>query len=368
MKTKTIIAKPVSSRCNLRCSYCYNATEFRKHDRIPMMTIRLVEQLHERVPELGTNRVTIIWHGGEPLIRGTDFYEEVVSIQKRLTEKFPGLRIRNDIQTNATLLTEEWAQFFVTNGWSVGTSLDGPKSLHDAFRVDARGKGTFDRVMAGIKCAQAAGVAIGFIAVVTSETLEYSPKELYDFWMSVSPRFAISPCWEAPVNGVSPRYVVDPRGYLTFLKELFDIWWRDDNPSMVIRPFNGLVQALLGGRGPTCAYNGNCEGFLSVDADGSAYPCGKFAGVPELQLGNISEQSFPAINCSRIRQDYLAIANSMPNECRSCRWLKVCNNGCTYDRCISGGEFEALSPFCAVRKGIFGHVDAAIKRTEGWTK
>ena len=368
MSTKTVIVKPVSSRCNIRCFYCYNATEFRKHDRIPMMSVELMGQIHEKLPEFGVDDVTLIWHGGEPLIRGLAFYEAVVSIQKHLRQRFPNLRIVNNVQTNATLMTEEWARFFATNGWRVATSLDGPEGLHNTFRVDAKGRGTFDQVMAGIRCAQAAGVSIGFIAVVTSETLKYSPKELYDFWTSVSPHFAVSPCWEASINGVSPRYVVDPQGYLAFLKALFDIWWKNDDSEVTIRPFNGLIQAILGGCGPTCAYNGSCSDFLSVEADGSVYPCGKFAGVSELQLGNISKQSFPAINCSRVRQDHLTIAGFRPEECRSCRWLKVCNNGCPYDRYRSNGEFEALSPFCTVRKGIFEYVDTAIRKTAEWTK
>src|SRR3989304_9454220 len=128
-----------------------------------MMSVELVGEIHEKLPEFGVDDVTLIWHGGEPLIRGLAFYEAVVSIQKHLRQRFPNLRIVNNVQTNATLMTKEWAGFFPTKGWRGATSLDGPEGLHNTFRVDAKGRAEFDRVMPGIRFSQPAGVSIGFI-------------------------------------------------------------------------------------------------------------------------------------------------------------------------------------------------------------
>lgn len=363
MTSKTIIVKPVSSKCNLRCRYCYNGIDARRHSTVPPMSVELVELLHQALPALGADNISLIWHGGEPLLRGLHFYKEVVSIQKQLLQALPNMTIRNGVQTNATLLTDGWVQFFATNDWRIGTSLDGPKPLHDAFRLGPGGVGSFERVTAGIRNAQDAGATIGFIAVITSETLKYSPEVLFKFWTSIEPRFAISPCWEAPKNGVRPAYVAKPEEYVEYMKALFDVWWNEDNPNIQTRLFNSLIQGVLGGRPTTCAFKGNCGSFLSVDADGGVYPCGKFSGIPEFYLGNIREQSLLTILHSRAYQEYLATARHVPNECRSCKWLTVCNNGCTYDRYIGNGKFEELTPFCFVWSDLYEYVESTIHRT-----
>ena len=280
-QSKTIIVKPVSSHCNLRCKYCYNGVQFRHGKKIPPMTLDIAERLHRFLPELEVRNIKLIWHGGEPLLRGLDFYKSVVMIQSQLLQDFSKLNIENSIMTNGTLVTNEWAAFLKENKWRLGVSLDGQKHIHDKFRVDSKGKGTFERVLNGRLIAEKVGISVGMISVITSETLKYPPEEVYQFLTSLSDSFDISPCWEPSRDGVTQEYVVEPEAFLTFIKSFFDIWWNNDDPKMDIRSLKNLLYSVIGGRPSNCAFNGNCSNFIAFDADGSVYPCGRLLDLSE---------------------------------------------------------------------------------------
>ena len=361
--TRTIIVKPVSSLCNLRCSYCYNGVESQHRQKLPFMSLDTVDALHNALPEIEERNVRLIWHGGEPLLRGLDFFRAVLGMQGQLLDSHPEMSLENSVMTNGTLITDEWVRFLKDNGWHLGISLDGPACVHDKYRVDANGQGTFERVLRGRRKAEATGMAVGMVAVITSETIRHPPDELYGFWASVSKSIHLSPCWESSGLGMTPEYVVDPNAFLEFVRSAFDLWWQEDNPGTSIRLFKNLVQGALGGRPGNCCFSGSCSQFTAIDADGSVYPCGKFAGIPEFNLGNILTQPLREILKSQAFLDYLRVADSVPTKCAECKWLDVCHNGCTYERYVGAGQFSEVNPFCETWSAAYQYVDARIRET-----
>lgn len=359
--SKTIIVKPVSSKCNLRCAYCYNSVEFRTHNKNEMH-VDVIRKLHESIPGLKEKFIKFIWHGGEPILRGIDFYEEVVIIQKDLLTSYPAIRIENSVMTNGTLITDNWVNFIRANKWKLGVSIDGPQAIHDRFRVDTKRNGSYQRALRGRRIAEKAGISVGMIAVVTSETIKHPVDEYYRFLTSIASGFDISPCWETEQDGSTPEYVIHPDDFLQFAKALFDLWWENDDPKVNIRLFKNLLHGVLGGRPSNCAFSGDCASFIAIDSDGSVYPCGKFAGIQEFKFGNIIKNSLSEILQSRKYSEYLSIAGYLPSECINCRWLRVCNNGCTYDR-YTGGGFKDISPFCPTWKSMFEHIEKKVLET-----
>ncbi len=357
--SKTIIIKPASSSCNLRCSYCYNGAEIHHRSKSGLMSIGTLEGIYNLLPQLNVRVVKLIWHGGEPLVRGLGFYKTAVALQKKLCEEHAGLKIDNSLMTNGTLLTDEWIEFFKENDWHIGISLDGTADIHNKYRVTAQGKGSFDTVFENIKKVNKAGLQIGLISVITKNTVaESDPKEMYGFLKSVSRNFEISPCWETSNNGNVPEYVVSPDLFLNYAKGMFDAWWQDDNPKIRIRFFSTLVQGAIGGKPQSCSFNGTCSHFFAIDADGGVYPCGKFAGIPELYLGNIHESSIENILSGEIYKSYLERVAFVPEKCKECKWYQSCHNGCTYERYLSKGKFSDISPFCEIWENAYEYADA----------
>lgn len=359
---KTVIVKPVSITCNQRCRYCYNfSVDFRTMHAFPKMEVSTVEALVCNLAQLSYNRIRLVWHGGEPLLRGLLFYKDVVEMLRKFNKSYPEVQIENGIQSNLTRLTPEWCEFFKANHFSVGASLDGWAELHNYYRQYPDGSGTFDDAMRGIKLAQEYGILGGYIAVMTDQTMKQDPKAYFNYLVSVNPKVELSPCWEMGTPAERPPYVLEPAEFLDFLKAMFDTWIERDDPSLEVRLLHGFMQALLGGRDMTCAFKGNCKDFLAVEADGTVYPCGKFSGIPEFMLGNVNTEPLADIFGKPVYQQWLTHRTVMPPRCAACQWVKFCNNGCTYERYMGNGQFAEISPLCDVWVGMFEHVQARIK-------
>lgn len=362
---KTVIVKPVSITCNQRCRYCYNfSVDFRTMHAFPKMEVGTVEALQRNLVAMGYNRIRLVFHGGEPLLRGLPFYREVVEMQARFHEEFPEVQVEDGIQSNLTRLTPEWCEFFKQHRFSVGSSLDGWEELHNYYRRYPDGTGTFSDVMYGIELAKRYDILGGYIAVVTDQTLKQNPKAYLDYLVSVNPKVELSPCWEMGAPAERPSYVLEPGEFLTFLKTTFDAWIARDDPKLEVRLLHGFMQALLGGRDLTCSFKGNCRDFLAVEADGTIYPCGKFSGIPEFRLGNLHEQPLVEILANPVYAKWLSNRTNMPPKCQACPWVKTCFNGCTYERYLGNGQFAEVSPLCDVWVGMFEHVQVTIQRLQ----
>jgi len=363
-QVKTIIVKPASSSCNLHCSYCYNRAAITSRQKSEFMTLATAEKMISVLPELSSKRISIIWHGGEPLLRQIGFYRKVMEFQEITKVEHPGYEIQNSIMTNATLLNDEFIQFFKIYDWHVGVSLDGPEYIHNKYRHDINNEGSFELVYNNIKKLKEARINLGILSVITNNTSEnITPFDFYTFMASINNNFDLLPCWEAVEGEYPNEYVINPTNFLDFIKAVFDIWWEQDNPRIKIRLLNNLVQGAIKGTPHSCASNGTCNMFLSIDADGSVYPCGKFAGIQELKMGNINTQQISEIINNDTSKFYLEVANKKPSKCNDCEWFSYCHNGCTYDRYTGNGEFLELSPYCQTWAKAYYYVEKRANET-----
>ncbi len=361
MPRLTLIVKPVGSRCNLTCNYCYNQDPALSRLRtISTMSDSLLRSVLESFLAFSQERYEIIWHGGEPLLAGINFYKKVVEIQKQLA-KSGGAKFLNRIQTNGTLITKDWARFFKENDFKVGVSLDGPQWLHDKHRVYSNGEGSYNKTLNGVNHLRNHDLKFAIGAVITKTALK-DPIAVFDYMRDNFKVFDFSYCFET-IDSDFVSYGLSPSSYTQFVLPVFDRWWNLDDPSIRIRSFMHYVQSALGYTPRICSRDSGCHKFLSVESDGKVYPCGKLSGIEALCLGSIEHQSFHEIMLSKGWESYMTIAKSKSKDCLSCEWLNVCNNGCTATRYTSNGQFLEKSTECEATKTILSHVKKRIEET-----
>lgn len=301
-------------------------------------------------------KAIFIWHGGEPTLAGIDFYRNVISIQTEISNKLNVPLPINRIQTNGVLIDEDWAIFLKENRFGVGVSIDGPKEVHDAQRKYLSGKGSFDDVIRGIEILKKYKVPTAAGAVVTRISLE-NPIRIFTFLSSYFSCFDFSPLFSPSLSYDYDQPVITPEEFASFTIQLFDYWWKLDNPKIRVEMFMNYIEAALGYTPRRCSMSNGCHKFLSVDGDGSVYPCGRFAGLPEFLVGNITNNNFYEIQNSYCYKNYLNQAVFATSECQKCKWYFACHNGCTASRYVGNMKFVKKTPFCNSNWVIFNHVE-----------
>lgn len=359
------IIKVASGGCNLRCLYCFYSGH---QSDIKLMTQDTARTIMRRAIHSSPRGVTFVWHGGEPLLEGIDFYENVVGIQSEL--KQDGQVIRNDVQTNGVLINEEWIDFFKRNNWGVGISVDGPEHLHNLNRVDAAGNGTFQRVQRSIDLLRERGLKVGAIAVINKRTLGHA-REIFDFMYENGLSFTANACSAKPSDPEAVRNLaVSHLEYANFLLELLDLWLEKDDPQFRITPLEDIVKFGLGGRPLFCQYRGVCERYITIDYNGNVYPCDEFLEDKYL-LGNLVDQDTKDIYRNEAFSDYYSGRGRVENLCKDCRWFGVCKGGCMREwdgrKTIDDPQNEE---YCLARRILFEGVERrlAAKLKEGGEK
>jgi uncharacterized protein len=356
-RSLTPIIKAAGDYCNLRCSYCFYNRQDQRTARL--MSDAVLEKFIREYMALFRGSARFIWHGGEPLLAGIDFYRTAVALQQSC--KSVGQTVENLLQTNATLITDEWAEFFKEHGFRIGLSIDGCASEHDAFRKDTSDHGSFDRVCRGIEILRRHQIEFGIVQVLTSET---APRILDSFrffadilqvshW-SINAYTDHLGYADASTKSISNEQIV------AATKECIGEWLARNNRQVRIREIEAYVAGVLGKRSRYCAFNGNCAGYFCLNFDGTIYPCDNFTGNPEFKLGDLGVQSLKAILSGPIRACYLGQAATPPLECTRCRWHPVCHNGCPAQRAggVSGKYYQ-----CEARKELFAHMETSILRS-----
>lgn len=351
LKVMVPVVKVVGDFCNLRCRYCFYNTEDQSTSCV--MRDELLERFLEQYMELFAGHLIFIWHGGEPLLAGLPFFQKVVNLQTRNLRD--GQKIQNTIQTNATLIDDEWAGFFKAHNFRVGVSLDGNRESHDHFRINHAGKGSFDRVLAGIEVLRRHGIYPGIIQTLTHDNISRT-KEDFDFFANI-----------LGVQGWGTNTYLDAKGInasmldqnitneeLTkFLKTYINLWLAQDNPNLRIREIENFISGVFGKRAPNCTFNGSCTGFFCLEYDGRVYPCDRLSNHPEFLLGNLAQQSLLEILNGLARVKYAEDVNSLHPDCAVCEWQKACHNGCTMHRV---GGIRGKYYYCGTRRAIFSHL------------
>ena len=374
-----IMLKPAGSLCNLDCHYCYYLDKAEIYGgREPKMDEAMLETVvREYIAANDVPEVMFNWHGGEPLVLGLDFYRKAMEFQRRYAD---GKQVRNTLQTNGTLLTREWADFFRDNGFLLGISLDGPKDIHDKYRKDKGGQPTFDRVMRGLQLLRDRDVAFNTMSTVNNVS-EGRGLEVYQFLKSVGSRYMqFMPVVEhvkypadasGKVRKTARPYIVDPAtegaqlagwsvsalGFGTFMCDIFDWWVRNDVGTYYVNLFDATLANWCGVRPGTCAYDRTCGGNSVIEHNGDLYPCDHFV-YPKYLLGNIRDTSIRTMMESPEQARFgIDKRNSLPTKCFRCKYLHACNGECPkhrFNRTEAGDT--GLNALCAGYYKFYDHV------------
>lgn len=357
MPSLSLLVKPSSGNCNVRCKYCFYHDEQENRDTYSygFMSEETLEIMIQKALLYADRDCSFGFQGGEPTLHGLDFFRKAVALQKKYNVH--GTRISNAIQTNGLLLDEEWADFLHDNHFLVGLSLDGDKALHDANRLDASGKGTYSRVFRAAQLLAAHQVDFNILTVITGKTADAIGR-IYSFYRRSGFLYQqYIPCLD-PLDGErgTTPYALTPEKYAKFLKTLFDLWYRDvqSGKFIYIRYFENLIGALLGHRPEACGMTGSCVIQNVVEADGSVYPC-DFYCLDQWKLGNIREDDFSEMMQGYKAREFIGVSLQKPSACESCPWYGLCRGGCRRDWEPMAAGTLPENYFCSAYQEFFAY-------------
>lgn len=335
MKHLSVMMKPASSACNMRCRYCFycDIAQTREQSSYGMMSDDVLEAVVRRTLESAQESCDFVFQGGEPTLAGLEFYQKLIGLEEQYNRR--GIRISHALQTNGMLLDEEWAAFLKKNHFLVGLSLDGAKEIHDELRVDARGRGTFQRVCHASQILDRYGVDYNILTVVT----RFAAKRAASIYRQYTQKYGwkymqFLPCLDpyGMERGSTP-YSLSPNAYGRFLKDLFDVWYQDlkRGSYVYIRYFENLVGILMGIQPESCGLMGGCHAQLVVESDGGCYPC-DFYVTESRCMGSFLENSMEELLSSPSALQFQVESFPPPQECLTCQWKALCRGGCRRDR------------------------------------
>jgi len=302
--------------------------------------------------------VNFIWHGGEPLLAGLDFYKKALLLQERCNHN--GVKIYNSVQTNGLVMNKAWVDFLKETGFNVGMSLDGPKQVHEKHRPLVNGSSSYYFVMKTLKMLQQKKIPHGVLCVVTKNTLDLGAAKMFNFFLK---------------NGISnfsflqerPNYIskqkngsISPKVSLaefnTFIQEVFDLWYDQDDPSIRIRDFTCILGMLFGGRSTMCSYSGDCLGNdLCVDLDGDVYLCDRYIGDSKYKLGNIVVDDFSKIKNNHKLRQIICVNQDRVALHKDCKWFSICKGGCPFYAFLDDQTISVDESTCSMAH-LFSHI------------
>lgn len=355
-----IITKPIGAICNLDCEYCFY---LKKKDLFPesrtfRMSDAVLEEFTRQCIQTQPKRakeVVFSWQGGEPTIMGVDFFRKAVEYQKKFARH--GMHIKNTIQTNGTLLDEKWGEFLHENDFLVGISIDGPEEIHDMFRPDVKGKGSFSEVMRGLEVLKKHRVDFNTLTCVQSYNGDH-PEPVYDFLTEIgSTFFQFIPIVEKEKDVHVSYRSVKPEQYGYFLSGIFDRWLeKSDVGKIFIQDFDVTLSIMMGLPSPVCIHAETCGRAVALEHNGDVFSCDHYV-TRENQIGNVMREQLHTM-VDGIKQTGFGTdkRDSLPKYCRECTYRNVCNGGCPKDRIFFTPEGEpGLNYLCAGYKIFYSH-------------
>ncbi len=379
-----LMTKPIGSKCNLDCSYCFYLEKERLYGEPASMRMKpdvLEAYIRDYIAAQPSSTVSFAWQGGEPTLLGVGFFREAVALQARHAQ---GKTIENAFQTNGVLLDDEWGEFLREQRFLVGLSIDGPKHLHDAYRVDKGGRPTFDRVMAGLQVLKKHGVEFNTLTTVHRKN-SVQPLEVYRFLREVgsgyiqfipivernAPNPSDKDLWlAAPPEHDDPGaldtqvtpWSVRPAEFGEFLRRIFDEWVQRDVGKIFIQQFDAALANWTGNPAGVCVFSENCGTALAVEHNGDIYSCDHYV-YPRYHLGNLMNQSLATMVDSPAQRAFgLAKSATLPRYCRECPVKFACHGECPKHRFLRTPDGEpGLNYLCAGYKKFFTHIDSPMR-------
>lgn len=369
-----LMVKPVAAACNLACRYCYYLNRTDREPPRRMNRDVLQACIRDTIAaHAGAEEIHFSWQGGEPTLAGVDFFREVIVLQEHYRPA--SARICNALQTNATLLDPEWANFLATNRFLVGVSLDGPGRFHDPLRRDGRGRGSHARALRGLELLAGAGAEFNTLTVVHNLNWKHG-REVYRFLRRVGSRhmqfiplverirhdgaLAGPPC-SAPSGDAAP-WMAPPEGFGRFLSDVFDDWLERDVGRVFVQYFEEHVAALAGLPARLCVFGPDCTGTPMLEANGTLYSCDHYA-YPSHRLGNILKTPIGELARSdRQREFGRGKREPLPERCARCEFLAACCGGCPKHRFVPAASGPPRNYLCDSYRRFFTHTAPALRR------
>jgi uncharacterized protein len=374
-----VVAKPIGPVCNLNCEYCFYLEKqalFSPGEQYRMPDDVLAAFIANYIASQPTPLVEFVWQGGEPTLLGLDFFKRVVELQRPFAKQ---KSISNALQTNGTLLTDEWCAFLRKHHFMVGISIDGPQEIHDRYRLDRAGKGTFDQVMRGLRLLQKHKVEYNVLACVARETAR-RPLDVYNFFKTEGVEFIqFAPVVERMPDAGSSHYglrlagpatldkedqqtevtpwTVIPEEYGDFLIAIYEAWVRHDVGKIFVMNFEWALNAWIGNPSPVCVHASRCGRSVVIEHNGDIFACDHCV-YPQYRLGNIMTNQLPAMVEKSLQSGFGVVKETaLPRWCRECDVLAACHGGCPKHRFKKTNYNEpGLQYLCKGYKKFFLHI------------
>ncbi len=377
-----VMTKPTGPRCNINCSYCYylekeklypGEKRFRMSDAV---LERYVHDLIEAGMQAGLDEIEFSWQGGEPTLLRVGFFEKAVALQKQYCPE--GVRINNTLQTNGTLLDDDWGAFLAREHFLVGVSIDGPRDIHDHYRRDRAGRGTFDKVMQGIDALRRHKVDYNILTTVHRENA-IKGKQVYKFLKTLGTQhiqfipiierraatggLAAAPQIDDDPSNTVSEWSVSPRAYGKFLCDVFDVWYRKDIGRVFIQFFENQIGLWMGLPASLCIFAETCGAALAMEHNGDLYACDHFV-YPAFKLGNIMQTPIGELAWSDAAMGFgQNKKDSLTEQCRTCEFRFACNGGCPKHRILTSRDGEpGQNYFCESYTMFFRHAGERLQK------
>ena len=351
MPPLTVMIKPASSACNMRCTYCFYAdVSAHRHDATyGVMSEATLQNLVRRAFAYAEGQISFLFQGGEPTLAGKDFFRRFLALERKYNVRH--LPVQNSIQTNGYALDAQWCALFREGQFLVGVSVDGTRALHDACRLDATGKPTYDRIAENIALLKAEGIEYNILCVV-NQPIAKAPAEVF---RALEPHRFLQfiPCLDG-FDGERGEFSLDSETYGRFLIETYDLYEKAcySGKPVSVRTFDNWIAMLMGYPPESCGMSGRCGRYYLVEANGNAYPC-DFYVLDEWLLGNVNDASFFKLDKSPVAERFLSEGVPLSEQCRGCEWLSLCRGGCRRDREPYCGGLPSPNRLCAGLRMFF---------------
>ena len=361
----------LSMKCNMHCKYCYvYSQEISQQEKSETLTVADVERVLYQYADMtddepGIKILDVSWHGGEPLLLGLDFFRGVIEVQRKLYES-KRVFVRNRLQTNATLINDDWAAFFAQYKFAIGISLDGNKEIHDTNRYYCDKRSAFNETIRGINLLKKYDVPFGILSVVTNASVDRA-EELYNFFKDLDVDFVDFIPSFLPEGGEDVN--VDPVRWGKFLIDIYDLWIH--NRDFEIGYLENLIdkmkyvysgESLEGKEWMLCEFSGECGHNLSLTPDGSLYLCECLIGLKEYELGNVFNSTMREMFSSKEAMEGIQQLNKKDEKCKGCNIYAICEGGCIKHKTVYGDSFQIGDDvFCVSKKMIVDHIRKSLQ-------
>jgi len=357
-----IMCKPVCGTCNLNCQYCYYTMKPRElYPGVKrfMMSEEVLESYVRQYLETMPVQADFGWQGGEPLLAGKPFFEKVVELQKQYGRK--GQTVANAIQTNGTLLDEQWCEFLAANKFLVGLSLDGPPQWHDSFRRDLQGNPTFHRAWAGLELLRSHGVEFNILVTLNSANAPHVG-DIYRYFTNRGLQYLqFIPILERTPEGEPTDFSCSARQFGQFLLDVFELWSRRDIGKVSERLIDNVLHTILFGTASTCCYAERCANAHVLEFNGDLYVCDHFV-YRQWRVGNIMDRPLAELVQDAMLEEFATLKTELPTTCRQCEFLEFCRGGCPKHHMPLYGGPQRVNHFCEGYKMFFREALPELRR------